>query len=141
MCNAAGNKGFIVGAASVQGTRFREAGASQSLHYRWEKGLETSSARSYRGHTGPSPHCPAGLRHLNEHAEVQQEGLTECPSPAPAPHGAPSFGRSKASRCPVRRWGTGRRTHHRPLHWPPGQDGWLEFSPGRKTTQRGKLTG
>ena len=125
MRNVAGNKGFIVGAASVQGTRFKEAGASQSLHYRREKGSETPRARSYRDHTGPRPHCPAGLGHLDERAAPV----------APAPQGAPSFGGALRGR-----WGTA-AAHHRPLRWPSGRDGWLEFSTGRKTTQRGKLTG
>ena len=40
MGNVAGNKGFIVQAESVQGTRFKKAGASQSLHYRLEKRLK-----------------------------------------------------------------------------------------------------
>lgn len=84
MGNVAGNKGFTVWAESVQGTRFKKAGASQSLHYRREKTLKNVKCLELlravrkagrRARAGPSFQWRAGLSHQTSRSTATWTGL------------------------------------------------------------------
>lgn len=84
MGNVAGNKGFTVWAESVQGTRFKKAGASQSLHYRREKRpknvkclelLRAVQKAGRRARAGPGFQWRAGLSHQTSKSTATWTGL------------------------------------------------------------------